>query len=65
MPKFWSTAQAPPRDRLAYWVDAVCDSLVHADCVARRNRSFFGEMRIDAAASLRVVAIAGTAQLTI
>src|SRR5580704_16636198 len=44
MQKIWSTADVPPRDRLAYWVDAVCDGLVHLDCVARGDRPSFSEI---------------------
>lgn len=60
MPKIWSTADVQPRDRLPYWIDAVCDSLVHADCEVSRDRPFFGEMRTEALDDLRIVALAGT-----
>jgi hypothetical protein len=63
MPKFWSTERVPPPDRLAYWVDAVCQSLVHVDCEPRRGQAFFAELRIDAGGPLRVVVLAGTATL--
>jgi AraC family transcriptional regulator, positive regulator of tynA and feaB len=63
MAKIWSTAEVHPRDRLAYWVDAVCDGTVHFDCTAPRDQPFFGEIRIDVAGQLRTAGLTGTAQL--
>jgi AraC-like DNA-binding protein len=61
--KIWSTEQVPPRDRLALWVDAVCDNLVHVDCEPRRDQLFSGQLRIDVVSLFRVATITSTAAL--
>lgn len=63
MSKIWSTAEIHPRDRVAYWIDAVCRNLIHADCEPERGQAFFAEMRVDAAGSLRVATLEGTPRL--
>jgi AraC-like DNA-binding protein len=63
MIKSWSTADVPPRDREAYWVDAVCDTFVHLDCEPRRDRPFHGEIRSDVAGNMCVGTVVSTAQL--
>jgi hypothetical protein len=63
--RFWSTTKISPRDRLAYWVDAVCDTFVHLDCEPQSNRQFFGEIRSDVAGNIHVGTVASTGQLVI
>jgi AraC-like DNA-binding protein len=62
MTKVLSTAGLRPKDRVAYWVDAVCDTFVHLDCTPGRDASFFGEIRDDEAGPLRVGTVTSTAQ---
>lgn len=65
MVKFWSTSEIPPRDRVSYWVDAVCDTFVHLDCEPASKRPFFGEIRSDVAGDIQVGTVTSTAQLVI
>lgn len=44
--KLWSSADIHPRDRVASWVDAVCDSSVHVESTPRRRDSFFATLRV-------------------
>jgi hypothetical protein len=59
MPELFSTKDVHPRDRLAYWADFACASLVGADCTVRRDEPFPGELRVASAGELCVVQIAG------
>jgi AraC-like DNA-binding protein len=52
MPRIWSTANVHPRDRVACWVDGLCDTIVHVDCEPRRDQPFFGELRADSAGEI-------------
>lgn len=53
MQKAWSTDTVDARDRLAYWVDAVCDTYVQLDCEAPdRGRHFRGEIEVAKLATL-------------
>jgi AraC family transcriptional activator of tynA and feaB len=45
MTAHWSTAQVHPRDRVAYWVDQVCDAC-HVDCEPRRDTALFGDCSV-------------------
>ncbi len=62
MIKLWSTAEVHPRDRLAYWADAVCGAFLRLDCSPRRDPRFFGEICADNAGDVRVCTIASAAQ---
>jgi AraC-like DNA-binding protein len=57
MSRYWSTADVHPRDRLAYWIDAVCDCFVHVDCEPRRDNSLFCELRSDTMGELEVAKV--------
>jgi AraC family transcriptional regulator, positive regulator of tynA and feaB len=63
MPRTWSTADVHPRDRLACWVDGLCDAIVHVDCEPRRDQPFFGEMRADMAGEIRAATYSSVAQI--
>jgi AraC family transcriptional activator of tynA and feaB len=41
----WSTGQVHPRDRVAYWVDYVCDAC-QVDCEPRRDTALFGDCAV-------------------
>ena len=41
----WSTAQVHPRDRVAYWVDHMCDAC-QVDCEPRRDTALFGNCAV-------------------
>jgi AraC-like DNA-binding protein len=57
MMKRWSSSEIPERDRLAYWVDAVCSTLVPQRCEPRRDKSFFGEIGYDEIGPARLVTL--------
>jgi hypothetical protein len=40
MPGMWSTEDVHPRNRVAYWVDGLCDTIVHVDCEPRSGQPF-------------------------
>jgi AraC-binding-like domain len=46
MIKGWSTADVHPRDRVAYWVDQICDAC-YVDSEPHRGAPFFGEGAFD------------------
>jgi AraC-like DNA-binding protein len=62
MMKVWSTAGLRPKDRVSYWVDAVCDTFVHLDCTLGSDASFFGEIRDASVGALRIGTVTSTAQ---
>jgi AraC-like DNA-binding protein len=66
MSNILSTDHVHPRDRLAYWVDIGCNSLVHADCSERRtDEPFFGEIRANAVGAIRCVTYSSVGQTLI
>lgn len=62
MTKFWTTASVHPHDRLAFWVEAVCDTFVRLDCASPRGPAFFGEIRSDSAGPVQVSTVTSSAQ---
>ena len=53
MQKLWSTDAVDERDRLSYWVEAVCDSYVQLDCDAQGDaRPFRGDIALDQLSTL-------------
>jgi AraC-like DNA-binding protein len=54
MARVWSTAQFKPKDRIAYWIDAVCGTFVHFGCTLRSNAPFFGEISDDRIGPLQI-----------
>jgi AraC-like DNA-binding protein len=61
MSRLLSTAAVHPRDRLAYWNDAVCDAYVRLDTTAPGG-DVVGEIRVDALATLELSRVTATAQ---
>lgn len=57
-----STAEVAPRQRLAYWIDAVCDTYVQLDCDAPGKATIEGEIRLDALATLALSRVTASAQ---
>jgi AraC-like DNA-binding protein len=58
-----STAHVAPRDRLSYWIDAVCDTYVQLECDApERGGSIEGEIRLDTLATLELSCVTASAQ---
>jgi AraC family transcriptional activator of tynA and feaB len=58
----WSTAQVHPRDRVAYWIDHMCDAC-HVDCAPRRDTALFGDCAVaDLAGTLQFGKGTSTAQ---
>lgn len=62
MEKVWSTAELPSKERLSYWVDAICDTFVHLDCTPRSDAPFFGEIRDAPLGALRIGTVTSAAQ---
>src|SRR5215469_1928982 len=63
MSRIWSTDDVHPRDRVAYWVDGLCDAIVHVDCEPRSDQPFFGNMRADSAGEIRGATYSSVAQI--
>lgn len=64
MQKLWSTDAVGTRDRLAYWVEAVCDTYVQLDCDAdERERPFHGSIEAEQLATLGLSRVTAAAQL--
>ena len=62
MTRIWSSFQIPAQDRLDFWVDAVCLTLVRLRCEPRRNRPFFGEISYDELGPLKLVNVQSIGQ---
>ncbi|TYC64649.1 helix-turn-helix domain-containing protein [Stappia sp. BW2] len=57
----YSTAEIAPRDRFAYWREAVCDSYVQLGCEAGEGPGFKGRLEIERHSALSVSRVSGTA----
>jgi AraC-like DNA-binding protein len=63
MSRLLSTTQVDPRDRLSYWIDAVCDTYVQLDCDApEQGGSIEGEIRLDTLSTLELSCVTASAQ---
>jgi AraC-like DNA-binding protein len=62
MTRIWSTDDVHPRDRVASWVDGLCDTIVHVDCEPLGDQPFFGKMRASSAGELRAATYSSVAQ---
>jgi AraC-like DNA-binding protein len=63
MHKLWSTDAVEARDRLAYWVEAVCDTYVQLDCDAQhRDAPFHGTIEADRLATLGLSRVTSSPQ---
>ncbi len=57
----YSTVDIAPRDRFAYWREAVCDSYVQLGCEAGEGPGFVGSLDIERHSALSVSRVSGTA----
>jgi AraC-like DNA-binding protein len=64
MRQVWSTADVNPRDRVAYWVDAICGS-IHIESAPRRSAPFFGAFSIEAVGNVLLTNVASVAQTVV
>lgn len=55
----YSTADVAPRDRFAYWCEAVCDSYVQLGCESQQVPDFTGELSISRHSVLSISAVSG------
>ncbi|MFZ5692036.1 MAG: helix-turn-helix domain-containing protein [Pseudomonadota bacterium] len=63
MHRMWSTDAVEARDRLSYWVEAVCETYVQLDCdTPHRDRSFSGTIEANRLATLGLSRVTSTAQ---
>ncbi|MFN3351879.1 helix-turn-helix domain-containing protein [Pseudorhodoplanes sp.] len=63
MHKLWSTDAVEARDRLTYWVEAVCNTYVQLDCdTPHRERAFCGTIEANQLATLGLSRVTSTAQ---
>jgi AraC-like DNA-binding protein len=63
MSRLLSTAEVKPTDRLAYWVDMVCDTYVQLDCdAAASSASIEGDITSNTLATLELSQVRSTAQ---
>lgn len=63
MHKLWSTDAVEARDRLSYWVEAVCDTYVQLDCeTPQRDRSFRGTIEANQLATLGLSRVTSSPQ---
>jgi AraC family transcriptional activator of tynA and feaB len=58
----WSSFEISACDRLAFWVDAVCRTLVRLRCEPQRDQDFFGEIGCDELGPLKLVSVQSIAQ---
>jgi AraC-like DNA-binding protein len=57
----YDTAEIAPRDRFAYWRDAVCESYVLLGCSTLRSSGFSGSLRITRHSNLAISHVGGSA----
>ncbi len=65
MTQVWSTVDVHPRDRVAYWVDAVCDTSVHIESRPRRDVPFFGTLSAAMLGDIQLSKVASVAQTVV
>lgn len=63
MAAFWSTDSVRPQERLTYWTEVVCRTLVPVDCIALGDRPFSSRIETNALGPIRASTAAGTAQI--
>lgn len=57
-----STDTVPPRERLAYWTDMICNTYVQLECDAMRNDRFTGSINSQSMPGLDLSVVASGAQ---
>jgi AraC-like DNA-binding protein len=58
----WSSAEIVARERLAFWVDVVCRTLVNLRCEPTSDEKFFGEIDYNEFGPLKLVSVRSVAQ---
>lgn len=58
----WSSSEIASRNRLAFWVDVVCRTLVSLRCEPMSDQKFFGEIDYDEFGPLKLVSVRSVAQ---
>lgn len=63
MQRLWSTNTVDERDRLSYWIEAVCDTYVQLDCdTPERTGPFRGEIAVDQLSTLGLSRVTASSQ---
>lgn len=63
MHKLWSTDTVEARDRLSYWIEAVCNTYVQLDCDSpQRGQSFHGTIEANQLATLNLSRVTASPQ---
>lgn len=57
-----STDKAPPRLKLDYWRDIVCDTFVELECRTAEESGFYGSIETDALGAIRFTRVSSTTQ---
>lgn len=64
MQKLWSTNAVDERERLSYWIEAVCETYVQLDCdTPELEGSFHGRIEVDQLATLGLSRVTSASQL--
>lgn len=58
--EIFSTEKVAPRDRFAYWREAVCDSFVQLGCDSPEHIGFKGKLELSRHASLSIANVSGS-----
>lgn len=58
----WSSSESVSRNRVAFWVDVVCRTLVSLHCEPKSDQDFFGEIDYDELGPLKLVNVRSVAQ---
>ena len=58
----WSSSEIVARERLGFWVDVVCRTLVKLRCEPTSDQKFFGEIDFDELGPLKLVSVRSVAQ---
>ena len=58
----WSSSEIVARERLGFWVDVVCRTLVNLRCEPTSDQKFFGEIDYDEFGPLKLVSVRSVAQ---
>jgi AraC-like DNA-binding protein len=58
----WSSSEIASRNRLAFWVDVVCRTLVSLRCEPTSDQEFFGEIDYDELGPLELISVRTVAQ---
>jgi AraC-binding-like domain len=62
MIQHWSSSEIVARERLGFWVDVVCRTLVNLRCEPTSDQKFFGEIDFDEFGGLKLVSVRSVAQ---